>query len=399
VSEHGASLPDQPVPLAARRSSLAAFSGVRSRRSRPFASLAFWLAAALAPAAAWGRTLVVYGAAEAGFRVSKDFPLELRPYHGGAFEQSVESAADGKQVRLVSRPGLVELGTPHPHPEAGPFLTPVEPLPEEARAEALRLGSTCTSRRELVEGVLDWLVGRVEVQAGTGPAQEPAEVLARKSGNCVGLTRLAVAMLRSAGVPARSAHAFRLQLRDGRVTGGAFHRLLEVEYPEVGWVASDVGRTKNFLPPDTLILAVEGETLGPEATLVEADPARPFYRSFECRRWRSELLTLDEQSWPPGRTLSAAWAPGHPLSRAAIVGSLVDEPEDVVLVAEGARGRYSASRAGSMFAFSGLGPGSYTILVQTGRGVARSGPWRVEERELLRVKLDLGALAEGGPAP
>jgi hypothetical protein len=355
---------------------------------------------ALGPSAVSGRTLVVYGAAEAVYRVSKGFPLKLRPYRGGAFEQSVEEAADGSRVRLVSRPGLVELRTPHPLPAQGPFLDPVEPLTEEARSEARRLASTSTSRRALVEGVLDWLSGRVEVRSGAGSAQAPAEVLARGSGNCVGLTRTAIAMLRSVGVPARSVHAFRLQLKEGRVTGGAFHRLLEVEYPEAGWIASDVGRTKNFLPPDTIVLAVEGEELPPEETLVEADPKPPYHRSVECRRWRSELLTVDEQPWPQGRTLSAAWAPGHRLSRSAIVGSLIDAPEDAVLVAEGARGRYSASRAGPLFAFSGLRPGSYTILVQTGRGLARSGPWRVEERELLRLELDLAGLsAEGGPGP
>ena len=123
--------------------------------------------------------------------------------------------------------------------------------------------------------MLDWLDGRVEVRVGAGSSQAPSDVLARGEGNCVGLTRTAVAMLRTAGIPARSAHAFRLQVQDGRVTGGAFHRLLEVEYPEVGWVASDVGRTKNFLPPDTLVLAVEGQELSANQTLVEADPERP----------------------------------------------------------------------------------------------------------------------------
>ena len=119
-----------------------------------------------------------------------------------------------------------------------------------------------------------------------------------------------------------------------------------------------------------------------------------------CRRWRSELLTLDEQAWPQGKTLSAAWAPGHPLSSSAIVGSLAGPAEDATVVAEGARGRYSASRAGPLFAFSGLRAGSYTILVQTEHGIVRSGPWRVEERELVRLKLDLGATgAGGGPMP
>jgi len=241
--------------------------------------------------------------------------------------------------------------------------------------------------------VLDWLTGQVEYRASRGQPQAPAEVLARGSGNCVGLTRVAVAMLRAAGVPARNVHGFQLEVRDSRVTKGSFHRLLEVQYPGAGWIASDVGRTKNFLPPDTLVLAAEGEEIPAAAALVDAEPEVPYDRRVECRLYRQELLILDEQPWPQPGTLYAAWTPQHRQARGAIWGTLLSPPAGVRVEAEGARGRVGASRAGGLFAFAGLLPGSYTILVQTGRGeLIRSGPWQVGERELLRLTLDLSAL-------
>src|SRR5207247_1962684 len=109
----------------------------------------------------------------------------------------------------------------------------------------------------------------------------------------------------------RSLHGFQVQLQGSRVVGGSFHRLLAVYYPGDGWVASDVGRTKNFLPPDTLVLAAEGEELRPEEARLAGVPAVPYHREVECRLYRSELLVLDEQPWPRAARLWEAWAAGH----------------------------------------------------------------------------------------
>jgi hypothetical protein len=333
-------------------------------------------------------TLVLYGVSEAVFQLSAQFPVPVRPYRSAGFEQSVATLPEGVLVRLVSRPGSVRLDAPHPMrgDEAG-FLGPLEPIDEEARAEALRLSSSSTRRRQVVEGVLDWLSERLQYHASDGEPQAPLDVLSRGGGNCVGWTRTAVAMLRIAGVPARSVHGFRLELEGADIRGGTFHRLLEVHYPGAGWAASDVGRTKNFLPADTIVLAVEGEELPESGWMVEAAPSVPFYRHIGYQGGQSALLPLDEQRWPE-RTQYAAWSPDRGQSRGLIFGELVGEAPVLQLYAESARGRLSAIRAGGLFAFPGLLPGSYTVFLDTAGGSYRYGPWRLEAHEALRLRLD-----------
>jgi transglutaminase-like putative cysteine protease len=73
--------------------------------------------------------------------------------------------------------------------------------------------------------------------------QDPAAVFASGRAYCVGFAELAVDLLRRAGIPARTVQGI-LRTDPGAdgyeaAIGGAYHRWIEVYYPDRGYVFSD----------------------------------------------------------------------------------------------------------------------------------------------------------------
>ncbi len=382
--------------------------------------LSLLIGSALIPLCVGAETRWVLGVSEGNYRVTREFPVPISSYRNAGFQQVVSPSADGGfRISIESRPGRTPLGVrrrPVGVSSAGPrlsegdgapddgedYLLPIEALPPEAMREARRLRTTVNSRLQLVEGVLYWLAEQVRYETAGGREQDPLSVYTRRTANCVGMTRMAVAMLRSAGVPSRSLHGYQLWFRDGEVVGGAFHRALEIEYPGVGWTGSDVGRTINFLPADFVVLGREGAESEQAGRLVPANPAEPFHRQFVAGAFVNRLLEIDRASWPAGANLVAAWSPGRSLSRSAVLGRLVvrgeapepflTELEPVRIIADGWRGHRQARRIGADFSISGLGRGTYELVVETRRGTVRFPSVRLGLRELLRIDLDLSPL-------
>jgi transglutaminase-like putative cysteine protease len=79
--------------------------------------------------------------------------------------------------------------------------------------------------------------------------QEPSAVFAERRANCVGLSELAVDLLRRAGISARTVQGV-LKSEPGSPSydaaiGGAYHRWIEVHYPDRGYVFSDPSASVN----------------------------------------------------------------------------------------------------------------------------------------------------------
>jgi hypothetical protein len=91
------------------------------------------------------------------------------------------------------------------------FLGPAKDIPVNEggilyQARALTQGSRTV--QEAVTVIFNWIVDTFTYDAGRGTPQDGRSVFYSKRGSCVGYTNLAIAMLRSLGIPARYAHGY-----------------------------------------------------------------------------------------------------------------------------------------------------------------------------------------------
>lgn len=86
--------------------------------------------------------------------------------------------------------------------------------------------------------------------------QNALSALELKQGSCVGISCLGIALLRSAGIPARSVLGYnppghnwgqKETIFGVKQTGGGFHMWMEVYYPDAGWVMCDPANSLNHI--------------------------------------------------------------------------------------------------------------------------------------------------------
>ncbi len=141
-----------------------------------------------------------------------------------------------------------------PLASAAPFppLARIEPAPPAAPdRDAFARGLAAGSRRqsEAVRRILVGLASRIAYDRDRLRRQDPAAVFASGRASCVGFAELAVDLLRRAGIPARTVQGV-LRTDPGAdgyeaSIGGAYHRWIEVYYPDRGYVFSDPMRSIN----------------------------------------------------------------------------------------------------------------------------------------------------------
>jgi hypothetical protein len=91
---------------------------------------------------------------------------------------------------------------------------------------------------EAVESILNWVIAKIEYDYNA-PGYDALTVFKTHRAYCVGFANLSVALLRAAGIPARRRDV--CATNQGYTTGpeGGGHSLIEVYYPDVGWVISE----------------------------------------------------------------------------------------------------------------------------------------------------------------
>jgi hypothetical protein len=141
-----------------------------------------------------------------------------------------------------------------------------DPDPTVALARAVAAGAA--TRYQAVTQVLGWVARSIAYDLDRDAPQEPAAVLARRSGYCTGIARLTVALLGALGIPAREVPGFVVAPANAGMPAG-FHRWVEVRYDDVGWVFSDPVAAMHYVPATYVRLA--SESLLPSA---EAVPGR-----------------------------------------------------------------------------------------------------------------------------
>lgn len=117
---------------------------------------------------------------------------------------------------------------------------------------------------EAVQKILRWINDNITYNLDLKGPKTAVEVLREKKGYCVGYSNLAVAMLRSAGIPCRNVHGIHIDadsLTNGEdfiplsLKGVTLHRWIEIYYPDIGWVFSDPKYSVNFIGANYIFLA------------------------------------------------------------------------------------------------------------------------------------------------
>ena len=190
------------------------------------------LVLAWAPAA--GEEFAVYRAGGEDVRL-------FDQYDNDGYSLSVLPGPDGSaelRVRVSDSP----LSSEAPFPTGFPPEASLPAAPDRdsfARRLVLGSGTEAQAVRRLLLGI----AARVRYDPDHLRRQDPAAVFASGRAYCVGLAELAVDLLRRVGIPARTVQGI---LRAGPgseaydpAVGGAYHRWVEVYYPDRGYVFSD----------------------------------------------------------------------------------------------------------------------------------------------------------------
>ena len=163
-------------------------------------------------------------------------------YDNDGYSLSVVAREDGSAeltVRVSDAPLQSEApAPPRPRTDAGP-LPPAPDRDEYARS--LARGSRSTE--EAVRRILLGLRSTLSYDPDRVRRQDPPAVFASRRGYCVGFAELAVDLLRRAGIEARTVQGI-LYGSPGSdhyeaSIQGAYHRWIEIYYPDRGYVFSD----------------------------------------------------------------------------------------------------------------------------------------------------------------
>jgi transglutaminase-like putative cysteine protease len=192
------------------------------------------LGLALAVSRATGEELAVYRAG------GEDIAL-FDQYDNDGYSLSVSSEADGStQLRVRVSDSPLESNAPFPTRFGLQILLPAAP---ERDAFARRLTAGSRTEAEAVRRLLLGIAAEIRYDSDHLRRQDPAAVFASRRAYCVGFAELAVDLLRRVAIPARTVQGI-LRVEAGSDAydpsiGGAYHRWVEVYYPDRGWVFSD----------------------------------------------------------------------------------------------------------------------------------------------------------------
>ena len=342
----------------------------------------------------------------------------LPTYSIDGFSQKV-IAQDEYSKRIVVSADLSPFSSLAPFPIASEALGRVDPsylLPEEARqsrdpaigALARSVAAGGATQAEVVKKVLDWICDNLSYDYSLRLPSDALSALHQRKAACVGYTNLAIALLRSLGIPARGAHGYLPPGYDWGVTkeywgtkinGGGFHVWMEVLYPDVGWVFHDPANSIHFVDPYHILLWIEGEkgkSNREDKGFIAVDRATTFTIFRELNR----VQAVDEASVPSKEILARRWI-GHPLkgSVSGIVRDQAGKPIEggKVILWKGERGRIYPIGSGGRFSIPGLDRGHYLISLRAKSfsETQWSGDLQEGERKDLEIALEAGGEVGG----
>jgi transglutaminase-like putative cysteine protease len=206
-----------------------------------------FLGRAMALAVAAAAAVAAGGEQVARYRGGGDAARLFDQFDNDGYSLAV-SAGPAGSVELSVRVSDSPLASRAPFPTGLPRDRALPYAPErDVFAESSARGAT--TEAIAVERILGALAAAVRYDPDHVRRQDPSAVFAEKRANCVGLSELAVDLLRRAGIRARTVQGV-LKTEPGtagydRQIGGAYHRWIEVHYPDRGFAFSDPSASVN----------------------------------------------------------------------------------------------------------------------------------------------------------
>lgn len=195
------------------------------------------------------------------YRVSGGDVRFFDQYDNDGYSLAVTPTADGA-LDLAVRVSDAPLASSAPFPTAEPRDAALPAAPDRD-AFAQRLVEGSQTQKEAVRRILLGLAAGVAYDSDRLRLQDPAAVFASRRAYCVGFADLAVDLLRRVGISARTVQGVLVCRPDcdgfEPAVGGAYHRWIEVYYPDRGYVFSDPSASVNgvdarYLPFDRRLL-------------------------------------------------------------------------------------------------------------------------------------------------
>jgi hypothetical protein len=192
-------------------------------------------------------TSAAAGEQVASYRGEGEAARLFEQYDNDGYSLAV-SPTSGGSIELAVRVSDSPLESRAPYPTGHPRDRALSTAPErDAFADRFARGAPTQARA--VERILAGLAAFVRYDPDRVRRQEPSAVFAERHANCVGLSELAVDLLRRVGISARTVQGI-LRSEPGSAgydaaIGGAYHRWIEVHYPDRGYVFSDPSASVN----------------------------------------------------------------------------------------------------------------------------------------------------------
>lgn len=216
-----------------------------------------FLACALALAAGTIGRPALAGEQAAVYRASGADARLFDHYDNDGYSMAVTVEPDGS-LELKVRVSDAPLESRAPFPTALPRDAALPAAPDRDEfAKTLAQGSP--TQAEAVRRVLLGIASEIRYAPDRLRNQDPAAVFSTRRAYCVGFAELAVDLLRRLHIRARTVQGIlRTEAGSDRYEaeiGGAYHRWIEVWYPDRGWVFSDPWASVNgidarYLPFD-----------------------------------------------------------------------------------------------------------------------------------------------------
>jgi len=339
---------------------------------------------ALGSGAALADTKVLSGKHTIIYDIVNPLGVEFLPnYANNSYSQKVLQQ-DEFSKRVIIEVNLTPLNSRVPFPipsqqlssEVRPFLSPEKNIPvneEGIAAQAKRLVQNARTVPEASSAILNWIVDNFTYDAGPNTPQDGRSVFFNKRGSCVGYTNLAIAMLRSVGIPARYVHGYLPPGYDWgiskkywgvQISGGGYHAWVEVYYPDIGWTFSDLLHSKNFVDPFHVLRYTDGVNLNPRNILggsLDVEEATTF------TIFKEENATLAIDQLPsPQKDILGRQDGGQQFG--TIYGLIKDPagtpiPKGSMVLWEGDRGKVIPFERG-VYALLGLQTGTYRVTIR-----------------------------------
>jgi hypothetical protein len=346
-------------------------------------------------------------------------------YSNESFEQKVVNLDEfSKRVTVTSRMRPMTTRVPYPIPSRmiGSSLSQYVSAERDRQSgdpSLIRLAADITrgSRyaHEAANAILSWIADNLTFDTSVSVPSDALSALKYRKAYCVGYSNLAVALLRSAGIPARVAHGylppgyewgFSKEYWGVKVNDGGFHAYVEIYYPDTGWVFSDAEHSHNFVDPFHIILRLDGMAMpgAYQGGFLEVDKAT-FYTIF---KEEDKTSMVDELPLPKEKRL------GRRLDgrqhAALVTGQVTDKtglpvPKGSVVLWKDGRGTPSPFSDGR-FAVALSQPGNYRVELR-GPGFAKSSQdLNVDQGSIYKINFTLqaggvikGKVTKAGGAP